>query len=87
LILKLKIWWHKKRLKWKYKSYLATRNAYNCGDTLFFASRPDMERVWKELITYRKYVIDLMKSSGEEIPSNGKESSGSKVAEEDRKEG
>lgn len=73
MILKLKIWWHKNRLKWKYKRYLATRNTYNCGDTLFFASRPDMEQVWKQLMTYRKYVIDLMKKAGENIPSNGKE--------------
>lgn len=73
MILNLKIWWHKNRLKWKYKRYLSTRNTYNCGDTLFFASRPDMEQVWKQLMTYRKYVIDLMKKAGKEIPGNGKE--------------
>jgi len=57
----MKLWWNKLVLKWKYKRYLAVRKAYNCGDVLFFASRPDMEVEWKQLIARRTYVIDLIK--------------------------
>lgn len=59
----MKLWWNKLVLRWKYKRYLSVRNSYNCGDTLFFASRPDMEQVWKQLMARRKYVIDLIKQS------------------------
>lgn len=73
MILKLKVWWHKKLLKRKYKRYLATRNTYNCGDTLFFASRPDMKELWDQLVSYRKYVIELIKQAEGE-PSGEEES-------------
>ena len=59
----MKLWWNKLVLKWQYKRYLSVRNSYNCGDILFFASRPDMQKVWDQLIARRKYVIDLMKTA------------------------
>jgi hypothetical protein len=78
--LKLKIWWNRLLLQWRYRRYLSTRNAYKCGDTLFFASRPDMDQVWRQLITHRKYVIDLMKMTEKDLDEtqNSEEDKGSK---------